>query len=261
MNSDAPQPLQEFKVTLGSLSESMLQQARWKGEDKYPAWQDFADELENLLKFAKSQGQYDRYFAELTATRKQRDSALDELRVAFHFCQCRFQIIEWKPIGQAPKEGEYLVCGSSGINTFVEVKSPTWESELTEEERMAGRTKMPKHIPFDGRAFALWRNIQYAVNKAYEKLSPDFPNLLVIPGDGTFVSMRHETDMLANQALYDQSYNGYFTKTDYKKLGGVAIFWSESNVSPIQYRIKFFPNRYAIVHLPIEFREISYTLC
>ena len=138
MNSDELRiPFELKEVVLGPLGSSVLKQARWKGEDKYPAWQDVADEFEVLLEFTKSQGQYHRYFAELTATRKQRDSALDELRVALHFCQSRFQIVKWKPIGQAPKEGEYLICGPSGINTFIEVKSPTWESELTEKERMA----------------------------------------------------------------------------------------------------------------------------
>jgi hypothetical protein len=232
-------------VRLGPLTQSVLNGARWKEQDQYPAFQVYADECEALLEFAKAQGQFDRYFADLTASRRQRDAALGELRVAYHLDQNGFEIVQWKPVGLAPKEGEYLIRGPSGVETFVEVKGPSWQSELSDEEIKAGRTKQPKDLYLDGRAIAPWKAIQFAVDKAYGKLAACVPNLLVI-ADDLFVSLQHGTEMMASMALYEKHYQARFTVPDYQRLGGAGVFWMEPSGGRVRYEMKLFLNPFAV---------------
>lgn len=232
-------------VRLGPLTLAVLNSARWKEQDQYPAFQVYADECETLLEFSRGQGQFDRYFGDLTASIRQRNAALAELRVACHLEQNGFEIVEWKPVGQAPKEGEFLILGSSGVKTFVEVKGPSWQSELSDEEIKAGRTKQPKHLYLEGRAIAPWEAIQFAVGKAYEKFAPDTSNLLVI-ADDLFVGLQHGTEMMAWMALYEKHYQGRFTVPDYEKLGGAGVFWMEPSGDQVRYEMKLFLNPFAL---------------
>jgi hypothetical protein len=48
--------------------------------------------------------------------------------------------------------GEYLIDTPEGQHVFVEVKSPGWEGELSDEERTAGRAKQPKYQQEEGGA-------------------------------------------------------------------------------------------------------------
>ena len=119
------------ELQLGPLTSRLLNEAKWKGQDKYPAWQSYADECEMLLDFAKQKDQWDRFWSKLTAgDTRQRDSALNELRVAYHLEDNSFSIVDWEPVGNQAMEGEFLIQGTSGTQTFVEVKSPGWQGEL-----------------------------------------------------------------------------------------------------------------------------------
>jgi hypothetical protein len=232
-------------VRLGPLTLSVLNGARWKGQDQYPAFQVYADECEALLEFAKAQEQFERYFADLTASRRQRDAALGELRVAYHLEQNGFEIVQWKPVGLAPKEGEFLIRGPAGVETFVEVKGPGWQSELSDEEIKAGRTKQPKNLHLEARAIAPWQAIQFAVEKAYGKFAPGTPNLLVI-ADDLFVSLQYGTEMMASMALYEKHYQGRFTVPDYQRLAGAGVFWLEPSGGLVKYEMKLFLNPFAV---------------
>jgi hypothetical protein len=133
-----------YAVELGPLSSDLYDGAPWAG-DGFPARQIFADELERLLDFAHFSGVLDLYRKELRGRAHQRDSALEELRVADLLAEKGFPVIVWRPVGRAPKEGEFLVRGRDGLDIFVEVKSPGWESEISNEERLAGRLRHPKY--------------------------------------------------------------------------------------------------------------------
>ena len=232
-------------VRLGPLTSAVLSGARWKNQDQYPASEVYADECEALLEFARARGQFDRYFSDLTASKRQRNSALAELRVAYHLDQSGFEIVEWKPVGLAPKEGEFLIRGVSGVETFIEVKGPSWQSELSDDEIKAGRTEQDKVLYLEARSVAPWRAIQFAVKKAYEKFAPGVPNLLVI-ADDLFVSLQYGTEMMASMALYEKHYQGRFTIPDYEKLGGAGIFWMEPSGGRVRYTMKLFLNPYAL---------------
>jgi hypothetical protein len=80
-------------VKLGPLGAKLITDARWRNQDEYPAYQAFADELEHLLFFAKKQGQYSLYSSRLAASARQRDAALDELRVGYHLDHSGFPIL------------------------------------------------------------------------------------------------------------------------------------------------------------------------
>jgi len=229
-------------VRLGPLGLAIANGARWLNDDEYPAWQQYADELERLATFVIREGQFDSYLGRLQGRRNERDSALAELRVAFHFDANGFRITQWRPVGADATEGEFAVAGPSGTGTFVEVKSPGWEGELSDEEKRKGRTRLPKYLPFEGRAVAPWERIQFSVKKSYKKLTPTRPNLLII-ADDLFVSLRHGTEMHAGQALYEARSNGCFAGSKFQNLGGVAIFWEEDVGA---YYMKLFLNRFAL---------------
>ena len=246
------------------MTSTVIDRACWAGEDEFPSSQLWADEIEKVLNFAKVQGQFKRYLSDLTASTSQRDSAIAELRVAFFFHRNQFDIVRWKPVGLHPKEGEFLVRGPLKVDTFVEVKSPGWEGQLSGAEHKAGRSKQPKYLNGEVRSIASWERIQFEVDKAYEKFSPDKPNLLVIVDD-LFVSLKYGIEIHAKRALYERAYGtheaGCFSSSDYQNLGGVGIFWVENNPKEISYEMKLFLNPYAhIASLSDDLRQTFHGL-
>src|ERR1043165_8761129 len=99
---------EDLGVKLGPLTAAMRAEAKWPGEEHlYPAWQVYADEIERVLRFADEQGQLTRCWPNLIARVAQRDSALDELRIAYHLHQHHFLIVDWEPVGFKGNKGEY----------------------------------------------------------------------------------------------------------------------------------------------------------
>lgn len=239
-------------IRLGPLAQVVAQDARW--EDDYPACQVYADELEVLCQFLQQEGQFERHLPRFRARKKERNSALNEIRIALHFRASGLSVVEWEPTGQKGTTGEFSIGCTPGQRIFVEVKSPTWEAELSQEERSGGRTQQPKYLNGEGRAFDNSDWIRFAVDKAYPKFSPDYPNLLVI-ADDLFVSLCHGTDMFAGKALYDKKHNGYFTRTEYVNLGGVAVFWEEIQGASVSYTLLLYVNPKPLesAELPDEF--------
>jgi hypothetical protein len=190
-------------IVFGPLTSTVLDRARWRGEDEFPSNQAWADEVERVFSYAHAKGRFTvPYLSRLIGGRNQRDSALEELRVAFFFHRNSFRVTEWEPVGAGGREGEFMISGPSSIGKiFVEVKSPGWEFELTLQERGARRPPRPKLIIGEARSYDPQAAIRFAVQKAYPKFKPDQPNLLVI-ADDLFVSLEHGTDMAASRALY-----------------------------------------------------------
>jgi hypothetical protein len=245
-----------IEIDLGSLTSLVRDRAKWIGEDQFPSSHLWADEVERILSFAMAQGVFERYLGDLTGSKSQRDSALAELRVAFYFHRNQFHVSSWKPVGLPPKEGEFLIHGPSGVSTFVEVKSPGWEGELSVAERNAGRTKQPKHINAEARAISPWERIQFAVDKAYGKFLSTQPNLLVV-ADDLFVSLQHGTEMHAGLALYASHKAGRFVDHSFENLGGVGIFWVENNLKQVTYDMRLFLNPFSRISttLPEDLRK------
>ncbi len=243
---------------LGPLAQLVKNDARWT--DKYPAWQTYADELETLLEFTKAKGQFDSYRGPLQGSNSQRDSALMELRVAWHLEQKEFPVTAWKPVGAGENEGEFLVVGHSKQKVFVEVKSPGWEGEVTSAQRKAGRLRRPKWIDGEGGATAPWERLRFAIDKAYNKFVDSMPNLLVV-ADDLFISPAHCPQVSVAQALYVRADNpGYFSDHRHERLGAVGLFKiNEELARPnIEYEMRLFLNRNALpaTTLPSDMQEV-----
>lgn len=213
----------------GKLAKRHLSNNNWTG--LYPGWPCFADELETLLQLAADENQLDRFLPRLRARNRERNSALAELRAAYFFMRSGFHITQWEPPGNNGTLGEFSVTRNGETATFVEVKSPSWESELTPAEIADGRRNQPKYIPgiVEGGAVSLSGPIHMSIDKAYPKFLDSCPNLLIIADDLQMsLRLRNPNDSAAHAALYETGgYGrapGYFTSNRYKNLGGVAIF-------------------------------------
>ncbi len=242
------------EVSLGPLASALISDFLWRKEDEYPSSQLYANELENLLRFALEAGRLKHYWRALLGTLSQRDSVLVELRTALHFQRNKLTITEWEPVGLDEKKGEFLLQSPSGSEIFVEVKSPGWEGELSEEEKRGDRKRRPKHIHLETRNVAPWERIQFILDKAYEKFLPNKANLLIIVDD-LFWELRHGTEMHARESLYTIGRCGCFTDDHYENLGGVGIFWIENNWLEISYHMNLYLNPFAIAPLPKDFQE------
>jgi len=181
------------------------------------------------------------YLPELTRRASQRDSALNELRVAFFFERNHFPVTAWRPIGEPPKEGEFTIAFPTGESIFVEVKSPGWEMELSQAQRLAGRTKEPKYQNGEGHMIANEEAIVFAIDKAYPKYSASQRNLLVV-ADDLFVSLEHGTEIWADAALYDPRREGKFANAACSRLGGVGLFWWSSQRDQMHYEMPLYIN-------------------
>ncbi|HEV2500964.1 MAG TPA: hypothetical protein VGY31_15450 [Terriglobia bacterium] len=232
------------KPVLGSLTNAVKSGAKWT--DEYPAWQKYADEFEELLQFAKKENQFDKYLGALQGSNSQRDSAIAELRVARHFSDNGFRVVEWKPKGAGGNEGEFFVEGSEKQRVFVEVKSPGWEGQVTPEERRAGRLKQGKYIDGEGGAVETWQKLRFAIDKAYKKFGDNTPNLLII-ADDLFIGLTLNPSLIAGLALYASSGvagKGYFADQKHQRLGGVGLFEVNQQLggSRVTYQMTLFLN-------------------
>jgi len=154
-------------VRLGPLVSTIRDGAAWREEDEFPSDQTWADEVERVLSFTQMQGQFPNYLGRLRGTAKQRHSALAELRTAFFLHRSSFPIVNWAPVGANGREGEFTVGTPTGAKIFTEVKSPSWEGELSPEERINGRKQQGKNLNGEARFVAPWERVQFEIDKAY----------------------------------------------------------------------------------------------
>ena len=134
---------------------------------------------------------------------------------------------------------------------FCEVKSPSWEGELSKKELMGGRKDQPKYKHLEWRSFAHWKNIRYAIKKAYPKFLSNCKNLLIIQDDLFVLILDFPTDIQIKIALFNNSIaygatKGVFINRDYENIGGVLFI----NINPTRrkkiYKYKFFANPNAL---------------
>lgn len=228
-----------------NLSERLLREARWK--DQYPAYDEWAVELEELLQFLLAQNRLTEFWPRLTAPRAQeRDDALQEIRIARFLDTNGYPVVLWEPVGHGNYIGEFSV-GRFNPPVFVEIKSPGWEAQLSPEEREAGRAKQPKYQEQElrGGADGPWQPMRQSIRKAYPKFRSDQPNLLVI-ADDRFVSITEWGNLAAEQALFIRNTAlgevGYFTTNRFENLGGIALFSALNYGTGPQYKFMLYSN-------------------
>jgi hypothetical protein len=215
-------------VRLASLTARLKADAPW--DDEYPAWQEYADECESLLTFAQNHGVLDRFWPRLRAKKQQRDEALNELRVAYFLDSIGYPVVEWEPKDADNYTLEFAVSLGDSGSALVEVKSPGWESELSERERNAGRKELPKYLPLEPRAAGPIEVIRRTLEKARPKFTGRAPTILFI-SDDCFVDLGEwgwgpiQMALLQDSVAYGP---GLFHSRDYAAIGAVCLFWNKA---------------------------------
>lgn len=225
-------------VQLGCSTQLIANGAAWRNKDDFPASQAWADEVEEVLTHLKVHGQFDRFLPRLRASITERDEALAEGRVSFFLSNLGFAITAWEPIvvPNIPGEYEIQLTGSQAI--FVEVKSPGWEGELTEEEKRGARKFNPKYINAEFRSYNAEERVLYAAKKAMSKFANDRPNLLVV-ADDLFVS-----PLYTPIEILDHRIRSGLDRKEHENLGAVLLFVAEQRggKAPIKYFSRLIEN-------------------
>jgi hypothetical protein len=246
-------------IQLGPLTRTISDGAKWLGEDKFPAWQEWADEVEQILQHTYVTGRFARLLPRLRdVDAKQRDSNLAEARASFFFHRNGFSILGYNPPGANGNEGDLLIQWGAGPPVFVEVKAPSWRGELfsrsadgmsslKSEERqwIMNRLRQPKDINLETR----WINpagnaIDVIERNALKKFHDDRPNLVVLADDFFVTPVGLPTlDAIATAKM---------SQLEYNRLGGILFFKAECYSSQIEYRIQYVDNPTALprCHLP-----------
>jgi hypothetical protein len=177
--------------------------------------------------FAKERGALELFWPRLRAKKQQRDEALNEIRVAYFLDSVGYPVIEWEPVDVGERKLEYAVAIPERM--LVEVKSPGWEAELSEEQRAAGRASEPKYREnvFDGGPAGPVQVIRRAAEKALPKFSGNHPSLVVI-SDDCFVNLTEWGWGPLTMALTQNAVGGYgpglFLQPEYSTIGAVCLF-------------------------------------
>ena len=204
-------------------------------------------EIDKWLVFIENKGELKRFIPRLTKVdNNKRDEALAEISSAYLLeNELNFVVTGWEMPTKNNKNVDFVI--EEKVNEiFCEVKSPGWEGELSKKEIMEGRKDQRKYIPSECRFFGHWKNIRYAIKKAYPKFLSNCKNLVIIQDD-LFVSiLDFPTKTPIAIALYEETgqYNnekGYFANSDYENVGGI-LFIDINPTNSKKYKIKFFPN-------------------
>jgi len=178
-------------------------------------------------------------------------------------------VAEWKPAGNGHFVGEFTVQGFDDPAIFVEIKSPGWEGQLSQDQREAGRMKRGKYQHLEGGADDPWRGIRRSVKKAYPKFRPSQPNLLVIADDrfvplATWGKLAAEQALLLASSILDDEV-GYFRTLEFENLGGVGLFKQEIEMvllpeiseKPLRYEFQLYANPMARAETALPMRFVN----
>lgn len=236
--------------------DAIFKDSKALGKDDFPSCNEWKREVEKWLKFIQGKDQLNRYLPRLEARRKtQRDEALAEISSAYIVeTKLKYRIVDWERKTIKNKDVEFVIRNGS-YEIYCEVKSPGWESELEDQERLNGRKGLLKDINAECRSLAPWQNIRYALKKAYPKFLPSSKNLLIIKDD-LFLSIL-DWPLNIDIALFEDSgcYNGekgYFSNNDFENIGGVLFLDGRLINSKVEYRYRFIPNKNARVPFSID---------
>ena len=217
------------------------------------------NEINKWLLFVKDKGELERFIPRLTKMDDiKRGEVLAEISSAYVIEKIlNYTIVRWEELTKNGKNVDFVLNAKSE-EIYCEVKSPSWQSELSKEEKIGVRKTQPKYKNHEVRTFAHWKNTRYAIKKAYPKFLSNCKNLVII-SDNLFVGiLDFPTDSAIDIALFDDKkvYNdekGVFVDYDYEKIGGILFI----NINPGSkrgiYKCKFIANPNALkkYNLPI----------
>jgi len=227
------------------LFDTIFNKPKWYGKDDFPSCDEWKHEINNWLLFIQTKNQLTRYLPRLNDSKTKRDEALAEIFSAYILeVILKYPIIYWEKQTVGGKDVDFVICDGTN-EIYCEVKSPGWESELEQKERLNGRKGLPKYINAEVRSIAPWRDIRYAFKKSYSKFLPKCKNLLILKDD-LFVKIL-DTPSNIDMALFEDSgiYNsekGYFTNNNFENIGGILILDCRLT-EKIEYRCEFIANK------------------
>jgi hypothetical protein len=138
------------------------------------------------------------------------------------------------------------------VSIFTEIKSPGWESELSQTQIKAGRALQPKYMGLGGGAVGNFHVVHrcMASPKTYPKFTDNQSNLLII-SDDLKLSL-HDTLIQVEGALYGSKLqygeDGYFTTNQFENIGGLGVFCAFSTAPSrgLEYKFSVFENPNAL---------------
>lgn len=222
------------------LGNSNIKNVSWKNE------------IEKWLLYINNKGELDRFIPRLT---KMDSRKINEVLAEMSSAYLLESILNLKVTGwEMPTSSDKNVDFTIDLNSeevYCEVKSPSWQSELSEKEKLGNRKVQEKYKKNEVRFFGHWKNISYAIKKAYPKFLNNCKNLVII-NDNLFVGiLDFPNDTAIRIALYNNSIayggiKGAFINNDYENIGGVLFI----NINPSSkrkvYKYKFVENPNAL---------------
>jgi len=210
------------------------------------------NEIEKWLLYINNKKELDRYLPRLTKMNSRKiNEALAEISSAY-LLEVKFNIkvTDWDVHTIRDQNVDFTIDLYSK-DVYCEVKSPSWQSELSDEEKLGIRKVQGKYKKNEVRFFGHWTNIRYAIKKAYPKFLSNCYNLVIIQDDLIVPilsfpnNMQIEIALFEKQGIYDNE-KGVFIGNDYENVGGVFfIDINPSNQERI-YKYKFVGNPNAL---------------
>src|SRR3990172_7277016 len=194
------------------LFDNVFKNPKWQGQDDFPSSDTEKNEVNKWLEFIQTKGQLKRYLPRINDKKTLRNEALAEIGSAYYLeSKLKYPIAGWEKKTTGGKDVDFIILAGSD-EIYCEVKSPGWEGELTQEERIKGRKNLLKYISGDGHFTASWRQIRYALKKSYPKFLSHCKNMVIL-NDDLFVTI---PDLDINISLFDDGTThggeeGYFS--------------------------------------------------
>jgi hypothetical protein len=213
--------------------------------------------INKWLEFINKKNELLRFKPRLNSKKPQIFDALAEIQAAYVIeNNTEYKVVEFEKKTVKDKDVDFLISNNK-TEIYCEVKSPGWEAELTQKERLEGRTKKPKYINAEARWVESWKNIQYAIIKAYDKFLPAKHNMIILCPDLFNGLLEFPNDLNVNNSLYgkkfqfnsltDTKQKGCFADNTYENIGGLLIvehyFYCEDD--KVTCKSKYFRNAYA----------------
>lgn len=218
------------------------------------------NEIKKWLKYIQNKGELDRYLPRITRMNSRKiNEALAEISSAYLLESIlNLKVTGWEVPTIRDQNVDFTIALYSK-EVYCEVKSPSWQSELSDKEKLGIRKAQGKYKRNEVRFFGHWRNIRYAIKKAYPKFLNNCCNLLIIQDDlivpilGFTTDSQIEIALFEEKSIYDNE-KGVFVGNDYENVGGVLFIDINPTSRNKVYKYKFVDNPNALkpYKLPIE---------
>ncbi len=210
------------------------------------------NEIEKWLLYINNKGELDRFVPRLTKMNDRKiNEVLAEISSAYLLENIlNFKVTDWEVTAIRDQNIDFTIALHSK-EVYCEVKSPSWQSELSNKEKLGIRKAQGKYKRNEFRSFGHWRNIRYAIKKAYSKFLSSCYNLVIIQDDLIVPILDFPTDiqieiaLFEEQAIYDNE-KGVFIGNDYENVGGVLLIDINPTSRNKVYKYKFIKNPNAL---------------